>query len=75
MKRPLRCFDKIRIFNKWLKNQNGFGLICSCDLCNSTKIRRLEFQTEMIDGAIEYFARYECLNCGGFAEAKEVWAK
>lgn len=75
MKRKITVVDKVSIFMKWIRNLDGFGLIGSCDLCQSSKLRRVDHQTKQVGGSIEYSAIYECLNCGGSAKAVEIWKK
>lgn len=76
MKRNVTIFDRLRIFFKWIRQEEGFGLSGSCDFCNSTKLTRLESNTEKIDdNTIEYVATYKCMNCNAEAKAKEIWKK
>jgi hypothetical protein len=71
MKRRLSLFDKCKMFYKWLNGQDGFGLIGSCGLCNSTKLSRLKF----IEDGEEYSAIYKCESCGAEAQVSEIWSE
>lgn len=76
MKRNVTVLDRIRVFIKWIRLQEGYGLAGTCDFCRSTKLNRLESHTEQIDETtIEYTATYKCMNCDAVAQAKEIWKR
>jgi len=76
MKKNVTIFDRMRVFVKWMKLQEGYGLAGKCDFCYSSKLNRLDSHTkELNEDTIEYTATYKCMNCDAVAEAKEIWKK
>lgn len=74
MKKPLSLKDKFRIFMYLLKLHEEIGLITTCGLCGSSKIK-LENSKERLlcEDKINYEGYYECQNCYARCENTEVW--
>jgi hypothetical protein len=73
MKRPLGFSDKLRIFIKWMRQHKDFGLVGTCSVCQSTRVRRIDSKDEREGFNVSYTATYECMDCEAMAVAHETW--
>lgn len=71
MKRELSFLDKLRYFILWMRGMQGYGLIGTCSICNSSKLSR----SVVKDEKDFYSATYTCHSCGSSAYAYELWTK
>lgn len=73
MRKPIGFIDKLRIFFYWMSQHKGCGLIATCSVCESTRIRRLEWNSDMKADKAYYDGRYECLDCKAIGQNLEEW--
>lgn len=76
MKKPISFFDKIKFFLRWMRYQEGYGLIATCGLCDSTRVKRVDYESMNVDEYTNlYQAAYECIDCGAVGTNMEQWNK
>lgn len=68
-KQKLNIFQKLRMSYWFIIGKTGFGLIESCGVCGSLKLRRKKVR----DDKRIYRAQYKCIDCGSVARVKEKW--
>jgi hypothetical protein len=74
MKRKFSFIDKLRIFIHWMSDHKDYGLIATCSICQSTRLKRLDGSTETENtGGVLYCASYECMDCHATAKCFEDW--
>jgi hypothetical protein len=70
----MNFWDKVAVFNKWMKKQKDCGLITTCGICDSTRIQRLSSETVPVLNGSTYTAKYKCLDCKSEGSNTEVWS-
>jgi hypothetical protein len=76
LKRKVRFWKKAKLFYRFLLEREGYGLEAACDLCNSSKIDKIEGKVIALDrNTRKYQAKYKCMNCGALADVNEIWRK
>lgn len=75
MSKPLTLIGKVKLFIRYLKDEKD-GVSITCGLCNSTDIKfHNQNEHEVGEDIVVYESDYECNNCGGECQNRQVWRR
>lgn len=76
MKKKYSFWQKTKVYYRFLREREGYGIRTVCDFCESDKIDKLNGKSSSLNNSESHYeASYKCVNCGASGSIYEIWTK